>query len=84
MILVRKLYVYLKSGSKARGTADHNEIFCLRNQYITIGHFTVMDGREGEVGLVLIQTFPAVETALLCKSSYSDLTLTSIFQGQFT
>ena len=43
-----------------------------------------MGGREGGVGLVLIQTFPAVETALLCKSSYSDRMLTSIFQGQFT
>ena len=35
MILVRKLYVYLKSGSKARGTADHNEIFCLRKKINT-------------------------------------------------
>ena len=42
-----------------------------------IGHFTVMDGSEAGVDLVLIQTF------LLYYVNQVILMLTSIFQGQF-
>ena len=42
-----------------------------------IGHFTVMDGSEAGVDLVLIQTF-----LLYCVNQVI-LMLTSIFQGQF-
>ena len=45
--------------------------------FSTIGHFTVMDGSEAGVGLVLIQTF------LLYYVNQVILMLTSIFQGQF-
>ena len=43
-----------------------------------IGHFTVMDGSEGEGALVLIQTF------LLYYVNQVILMLTSIFQEQFS
>ena len=42
-----------------------------------IGHFTVMDGGEAGVDLVLIQTF------LFYHVNQVILMLTSIFQGQF-
>ena len=42
-----------------------------------IGHFTVMDGSEAGIDLVLIQTF------LLYYVNQVILMLTSIFQGQF-
>ena len=42
-----------------------------------IGHFTVMDGSEAGVDLVLLQTF------LLYYVNQVILMLTSIFQGQF-
>ena len=43
----------------------------------SIGHFTVMDGREAKGDLVLIQTF------LLYYVNQVILMLTSIFQEQF-
>ena len=44
---------------------------------LLIGHFTVVDGSEAGVDLVLIQTF------LLYYVNQVILMLTSIFQGQF-
>ena len=44
---------------------------------VSIGHFTVMDGSESGVDLVLIQTF------LFYYVNQVILMLTSIFQGQF-
>ena len=46
-------------------------------EFLTIGHFTVMDGGEAEGDLVLIQTF------LLYYVNQVILMLTSIFQEQF-
>ena len=43
----------------------------------SIGHFTVIDGSEGDDDLVLVQTF------LLYSVNQVILMLTSIFQGQF-
>ena len=43
-----------------------------------IGQFTVMDGSEVRVDLVLIQTF------LLYYENQVALMLTSVFQGQFS
>ena len=56
-----------KSDSNARTASCNN----------AIGHFTVMDGSEGEGDLVLIQTF------LLFYVNQVILMLTSIFQEQF-
>ena len=49
----------------------------VRITFQTIGHFTVMDGSEAGVDLVLLQTF------LLYYVNQVILMLTSIFQGQF-
>ena len=54
--------------------------FCLLiapSYRLPIGHFTVMDGSESEVDLVLIQTF------LLYTVNQVILMVISIFQGQF-
>ena len=55
------------------------ETRCERSQVFgfSIGHFTVMDGSEAGVDLVLLQTF------LLYYVNQVILMLTSIFQGQF-
>ena len=57
----------------------NNGLHILVRYYKTslIGHFTVMDGSEAGVDLVLIQSF------LLYYVNQVILMLTSIFQGQF-
>ena len=68
-----------------RRVSDSWRIFAVLNNPLSpkladkraIGHFTVMDGSEAGVELVLIQTF------LLYYVNQAILMLTSIFQGQF-
>ena len=61
------------SEGKAGKLAGDLDLFII----LTIGHFTVIDGSEDDVDLVLIQTF------LLYYVNQVILMLTSIFQEQF-
>ena len=62
------------SEGKAGKLAGDLDLFII----LTIGHFTVIDGSEDDVDLVLIQTF------LLYYVNQVRLMLNSIFQGQFS
>ena len=48
---------------------SHISNCCVQSLHFTIGHFTVMDGSEGEGDLVLIQTFFALLWKLFLKNT---------------
>ena len=72
--LVRTLYYWpdcwkeIKQGSFCRGGEERVSVVILPRN-IPIGHFTVMDGSEGEGDLVLIQTFFALLWKLFLKNT---------------